>query len=157
MHVDECQYIFVLSERHVFFVIILVWTIGKLVYNLFDGAHSRVDSEVRLVVPAIEIVTRHRRPVVSYYYSIGVDHRNDFEDNTLTELPSRVGVTKQVLDKALHHKGAIRLSWMDTCPNDHVLFPLVHWHTQLALAIFELLEFDQIVLRWIALNPRSDS
>ena len=63
-----------------------------------------------------------------------------------------MGVTKQVLDKALHHEGAVRLARVDARPNHHVLLPLVHGHAELALAVFELRELDEIVLSGVALD-----
>ena len=87
MHVNECQDVFVLSERHVLFVVVLFGAVGKLVNNLLDSAHSRVNAEVRLVVATVEVVARHRCPVVPNYDTIRVDHRDDFEDHALAELP----------------------------------------------------------------------
>ena len=86
MHVNKCQNVFVLRERHVLFVVVLFGAVGKLVNNLLDGAHSGVNAEVRLVVPAVEVVARHRCPVVPNYDTIRVDHRDDFEYHSLAEL-----------------------------------------------------------------------
>ena len=87
MHVNKCQDVFVLSERHVLFVVVLFGAVGKLVNNLLDGAHSGVNAEVRLVVPAVEVVARHGCPVVPNYDTIRVNHWDDFEHHALAELP----------------------------------------------------------------------
>ena len=45
---------------------------------------------------------------------------------------------------------------MHSRSNDGVLFPFVHGHTELAWVVIELREFDQIILREVALDARCD-
>ena len=103
MHINESKNVFILSLWNLALAIFLVLTKCQVINNLLDCAYSWVNSEVRLVIAPIEIISGHGCSIVANNHSIWIDHGDHFEYNPLSELPCSVGVSHQVLDETLHH------------------------------------------------------
>ena len=109
VHVNESEDVFIQGCRLALLGLLrlFVGAEKQVARELLDGGDGWVDAEVRLDVPAIHIVAAHARTVVANNDTVCVDHRDDLEDHSLPKLLRLMGVTKQVLDEALHHVGAI--------------------------------------------------
>jgi hypothetical protein len=70
---------------------------------------------------AIEVLANQRAPVVAYYYSVRVQHRNNFEHIIVSQELSFFIVTYQELYHSLHHPAGIRFSRVDSCGEDDCL------------------------------------
>ena len=106
-------------------------------------------SEVWLVVAPVQVVSRHRCPVVTNYDSVGVYHRNHFEDDALPQLPGLVAAASYILQESLHHPAAVRLSWVDSRSNYHEFLPFIERERQLARLVAEFLHVYVLVVVWV--------
>ena len=115
-----------------------------------------MDSKVRLHVASIQIVTGHASPIITDDDAIRVDHGHYFEDYALSQLLGLVAISKQILDKALHHVGAIRLARVHPSTDYRILFLLVHGQAELGVVILELRQLNLVVVLGVCFHPRRD-
>jgi hypothetical protein len=74
----------------------------------------------RWVLP-IEIMAAQAASVVANYYSIRVEHGDNFKNKSFSKNPRGFLITDEVLDEALHDEAAVRLSWVDPATQNDAL------------------------------------
>jgi len=60
----------------------------------------------------IKIFSAQTGTIITHNNTIRIDHRNNFEHQTISEIFALLGILAKVIDKAFHHKGAVALSGM---------------------------------------------
>ena len=93
MHVYKRQDVFGLSTY--LLATYILWCvsfrpISQKVANFLNSSNRWMQAAVRSMILAVQVVTTHGSSVVSGYDSIRIDHRNDFEHNSLSQLNCRV-------------------------------------------------------------------
>ena len=79
----------------------------------------------RRLPTTVQIAPGERTSIVTVDDSVRVEHRNDLEDDALSEVDSLLAITSDKFEEALHDKTGIRLSWMYACSYNYELFVLV--------------------------------
>ena len=77
-----------------------------------------------VVVPhPVQIITRQTAPIAAIYYSIGVEHGHNLEDEALSQLLRLFRTRNEEVDEAFAHKRRRSFSWMHATGNEgHSLF-----------------------------------
>ena len=98
---------------------------GTLLLEILDKALSLHDLRVKYLsrgLPsAIQVSSRQTASVVAVDYPVGVKHRNDLENELLSEDVSLRGLTNQKIDGSLHHPARIGLPRVHSCGQKHTL------------------------------------
>lgn len=68
---------------------------------------------------SIQVQAREWAPIVAYDYTVGVKHRNYFENEVVSQITGTFIIAHQVLQSALHHKRGIRFTWVNSGRQDN--------------------------------------
>lgn len=82
--------------------------------HLFNFPNLRKDSLHWSFPPSVEIGPGQRTSVVTVNYTVDVEHWDEFKVEFVTEDASLRCIWRQIIDYTLHHKGAVRLTGVDT-------------------------------------------
>ena len=108
MHVDEAQQPGALQ-------------LAEVGHQLLDGVHCWVESVIWVVVDAVQVIATYACSVVAGHHAVRVRHRDDLDDESLSDLLSLLAVTQQEIDYPLHHVGGIGLPRVHACSENEVV------------------------------------
>lgn len=75
-----------------------------------------------LVPPSVEVDPQNIASVVPSYNSVRVQHRDNLEDELLSEELGLFSLGQDEIDETLNHKRGVTLSWMHTAREKNHLF-----------------------------------
>lgn len=78
--------------------------------HLFDGVALGEEFGAGVDVLAVEVVAGEGAAVVADDYAVGVEHRHNLKNVSISEDDGRSVITHQKLYDALHHKRAVALA-----------------------------------------------
>ena len=98
---------------------------NNLTNKSLDSAHSGMKFDIRCMKLSVEVVSTHRRAVVSNYNTIRVSHRNHLEDYSLPQLHGTRFFRTDIVEEALHYIRRICLARMHPAAHYYVLLVLI--------------------------------
>lgn len=127
----------------------------NLLCHAFNVPHCWVQSVVRFIELAIQIVARHRCPIIACNHAIRVQHRHNFEHYSFPQLNSLVAHASDGFEEALHHPARGGLTRVDSSTYHSVLLLFVERQADSGVGVLKLLKFDEVIGR-VGVDTRSD-
>ena len=129
-------------------------------YQLLCIVNCGVQQRTRVFPTTIEVDTEQRGAVISVDHTVGVEHRNHFEDEVFAKVACLRCIREQKVEDSLHHKGRVCLARVHTTRNyDCVLLSMgfLNLHCAQSLLVHVLVYLQVKILFGFALLLHSVS